>query len=242
MMRRSIDGFMPSPSARTARSAAESYASVGISASRIIAEAASAGLATGATSCYGRTTNLTIGVVDADNGAGVGGLMDANAVICRRLDTVTTNDPPPSNLAHAETTAAHIDPPSSRGKGRLAVLWGISGSVLSALGFLGITLFQMYNDSLNELRRDLKHFNESSADLVKKDSLQRMRDLLRDCHKELQAAAVARAQIEHSLQASEKERREMFGEMQHMRERLANVEGRQAATPILVPMAAATEK
>src|SRR4051794_5606496 len=87
---------------------------------------------------------------------------------------------------------ARADGPASRGKGRSFMWLGLSGSLLSALGFVALSLFEQYNHSVNELQRDLKHFNEQSGEFVKKESLKRHLEHLKDCTKELQAAAVAR--------------------------------------------------
>jgi chromosome segregation ATPase len=92
-------------------------------------------------------------------------------------------------------------------------------------------LFEQYNGMLTELRNDLKHFNETSGEFAKRDSLQRCRDQIKECLKEIQAANTARAQIEQVLRASERTREEMTRELQRMRERLAYVEGWQTALP-----------
>ena len=111
------------------------------------------------------------------------------------------------------------------------LLWGLGGTILSALGFVGLALFEQYNGVLSELRADLKHFNETSSDYVKKDSFQRFRDHFRDCIKEFHEAEVAKARLEQELKASEKARDELAQEVLQIRERLAYVEGRQTATP-----------
>jgi hypothetical protein len=163
--------------------------------------------------------------------------MDATDLVCRGVETIASPTPPAHRQPDPAPAGSAPPAPAARGgKGRLAFLWGVSGSVLSAVGFVGLTLFGQYNDSLTELRRDLKHFNETSAELVKKESMQRLRDQLKEWHKEIQAAAVARAQMEQEWQAGQKERHEMAAELQRLRERLAAVEGRQAATPIVVPI------
>ncbi len=92
-------------------------------------------------------------------------------------------------------------------------------------------LFEQYNGMLAELRNDLKHFNETSGEFVKKDVLQKTREHMRDCYKEMQACNVARTQIEQELRLSEKARTDMVAEMQRLRERLAFLEGRQTAVP-----------
>jgi septal ring factor EnvC (AmiA/AmiB activator) len=111
------------------------------------------------------------------------------------------------------------------------LLWGLAGTILSALGFVGLALFEQYNGVLSELRADLKHFNETSSEYVKKDSFQRFRDHFRDCMKEFHETEAAKARLEQELKASEKVRDELTQEVHQMRERLAYVEGRQTATP-----------
>jgi hypothetical protein len=61
----------------------------------------------------------------------------------------------------------------------------MGGTLLSALGFVGLALFEQYNGMVTELRHDLKNFNETTAELVKKDSLQRLRDQLRSSAKRM---------------------------------------------------------
>jgi hypothetical protein len=111
------------------------------------------------------------------------------------------------------------------------LLWGIGGTVLSALGFVGLALFEQYNGVLSELRADLKHFNETSSEYVKKDSLQRIREHFRDCMKELHESDAVKVRLEQELKASEKARDQLVLELHQMRERLAYMEGRQTATP-----------
>jgi hypothetical protein len=118
-----------------------------------------------------------------------------------------------------------------------SVWLGLSGgTVLSAVGFVGLALFEQYNGCLTELRNDLKHFNETAAEFVKKDSLHRCYEQLRECRADLQAARAERAHQERQRAADEQARGELTREVQRLRERLAAVEGRQAATPaVLAP-------
>jgi chromosome segregation ATPase len=102
------------------------------------------------------------------------------------------------------------------------------------VGFIALALFEQYSDSLSELRHDLKHFNESAGDLVKKDSLRRFRDHIRKWSRDLQDAKEGRILMKKELQVSETARKEMGQQLQMLRERLAGVEGRQAATPIVI--------
>jgi hypothetical protein len=119
---------------------------------------------------------------------------------------------------------------------RSALFWGISGgTVLSIVGWVGLLLFEQYSASLAELRGDLKHFNEVSGELVKKETFRKIVDKLLECTQELQASKLARDALERELKASERSRRAQATELQRFRERLASVEGRQAAMPTFVP-------
>jgi hypothetical protein len=166
--------------------------------------------------------------------------------------TATLSAPQPSHLAgtsdelHA-TQCPHCGQaglPAPRKEKRFSWWWGLSGgTILSAVGFVALALFEQYNDGLTELRNDLKHFNETSADLVKKEELRNRMDHIRSGMKELQAANLANAarearftHLEQQLKACTEEKAEMAREVQRLRERLANVEGRQAAAPIVVPV------
>jgi hypothetical protein len=143
---------------------------------------------------------------------------------------------------YAADSPSHLGSPTPpfwpRGKSR-RLLWGVAGTLLSALGFVLLAGFEQYSGMLSELRGDLKHFYETSGDYVKKDSLQRIRDQVRDCLKEMHLSNAARAQVEQELRASEKARTDLANELQRFRERLAYIEGRQTATPT---MAAAPAK
>jgi hypothetical protein len=169
--------------------------------------------------------------------------MDPNRSICKDVQTVTLDVPPPPGPAVFFTARhdAHLDPsttPARPRQGRFSWFWGVSGgSILSVLGFLALTLYQQYNDSLTELRNDLKRFNITCGDLVKKDEMHnRMTHLytklkeLGDNHADGKSHLML---VEHQLKVSEEERRELMHEVQRLRERLAAVEGRQsvAATP-----------
>jgi hypothetical protein len=135
--------------------------------------------------------------------------------------------------------------PASRGsRGRATLFWGISGgTILSVVGFIALCLFEKYNDGLNELNADLKHFNLSCADLVKKEELRNFKTRAWSNIKELHAAAAAAriqeiqvTQLEQQVKAAAQENKELTRELQRLRERLASVEGRQSAPPIIMPV------
>lgn len=141
----------------------------------------------------------------------------------------------PSAQAHPghETAPSPHSVPRLRGRG--ALFWGMGGTLLSGVGFIGLALFEQYNGMLTELRNDLKHFNETSVEFAKKDSLQRLRDQLKERFKEMEQSNVVREQLASELRASEKAREEMARELQRVRERLAFLEGRQSATTVAAP-------
>jgi septal ring factor EnvC (AmiA/AmiB activator) len=156
--------------------------------------------------------------------------MDRHTMVCKE-ETIMALGPQPSHLAQ-DYRAPHAAPSSifAKARTRRAILWGTVSTVLSAIGLIGLALFEQYNGMLSELRTDLKHFNETSSDYVKKDAYHRLRDELKELRKETQTANLALAQAELEVKASEKAREEMARDLQRMRERLAYLEGRQTAT------------
>jgi hypothetical protein len=170
--------------------------------------------------------------------------MSQSELVCRNVDTVASCGAQSTHLT-SQASAGYGEAANGgflKGKRRGTLLWGISGgTILSALGFIGLALFEQYNSSLTELRGDLKHFNEISSEFAKKDTVQRYWEQLKDVYKEMQTANAARAQLECELKASERSREEMARELQRMRERLAYVEGHQAAVTSLNPPAPGKE-
>jgi hypothetical protein len=162
---------------------------------------------------------------------------DAELIITSGYRAAHADGVPSASSAHGgcPTCAAPQSP-----RRRSALWWGISGgTVLSVVGWVGLLAFEQYSASLAELRGDLKHFNEISGELVKKESLHKLLDRVLECTKELQASEAARAALVSELKASDQNRRTQARELQRLRERLASVEGRQAATPLVVPGARA---
>jgi len=154
--------------------------------------------------------------------------METAEMVCRNVGMVAACPAASLNAHHAP--ALH----GLHGKGKWAIVWGVLGTVLSTLGFVAWALFEQYNSNLNELQRDLKHFHEASGDLVKKESLQRCYNKLAESTKELQASTASREQLMRELEIAQKNQREMERDVQQLRERLAAVEGRQSAAPVIV--------
>jgi hypothetical protein len=175
--------------------------------------------------------------------------MDQGALVGKKVEAFVSHAP--LLVPHDQGGAAapgkmgslHASSPI-RGRRRLALLLSIGGTILSALGFIAFSLFEQYNDGLAELRHDLKHFNETSADLVKREQLGRLREHLKECYQELHAASEGRLLMQKELQASETARKEIALELQRLRERLACVEGRQSAPPLIlqIPSVSKTAK
>jgi hypothetical protein len=119
----------------------------------------------------------------------------------------------------------------ARGRRRRALVWGIISTVLSAIGLIGLAAFEQYNGMLSELRGDLKHFNETSSDYVKRDMFQRCWERVRECTKEANASKRACEVLDRELKASEAARQDLAKELRRLRERLAYLEGMKAARP-----------
>jgi hypothetical protein len=143
------------------------------------------------------------------------------------------------DIVTAETVATEVprgprrlkSPKKQRGR---SWLWGISGGgILGALGFVALTFYQQYNDSVVEMQRDLKHFNTTCAELVKKDEFANRTKVFWGRMEKLEKAVSDKSErlllLEHLLKENEEERKQLSHEVQRLRERLATVEGKQSA-------------
>jgi len=120
----------------------------------------------------------------------------------------------------------------------MSIFWGISGgSLLGAAGFVLLTLYQQYDNSVTELERDLKHFNESCAGLVRKDEFSNRTktqwEALQKLDKSLNEKSERISLLEHEAKVHEQQDRELAREVQRLRERLAAMEGK---TSVLAPV------
>ena len=138
------------------------------------------------------------------------------------------NEEQTANL-HSPTGHVVLVSAARQRRRRMAILVGVGSSLLSVLGFGMLTAFEQYNSLVSEMRGDLKHFNETVGEYVKRESFQRYRDQMKASLKELQETNVAKFRLEQELKASEKLREETAEELRRLRERLAYLEGRQAA-------------
>lgn len=138
------------------------------------------------------------------------------------------NDGQTANL-HSPPGHVFVVSTARQRRRRMAILVGVGSSLLSVLGFGMLTAFEQYNSLVSEMRGDLKHFNETVGEYVKRENFQRYRDQMKASLKELQESNVAKFRLEQELKASEKLREETAEELRRLRERLAYLEGRQAA-------------
>src|SRR5262249_25371338 len=99
------------------------------------------------------------------------------------------------------------------------------------------TLYQQYDNSVTELERDLKHFNESCAGLVRKDDLSNRTKTQWEAIQKLDKALNEKSErislLEHEAKIHEQQDRELWHEGQRLRGRLAAIEGK---TSVLAPV------
>src|SRR4051812_2666782 len=166
--------------------------------------------------------------------------MDPSLLVCRTGEAVHSCPGPSPHLADS-TLMQHVGlagHPVAGKKNRSAMLWGTGSALLSGLGFVALALFEQYNGMVCEMRTDLKHFNETQSNFVKREHFDKLKDKLRENFREYQEARTARGQLDQELRVSEKARADMAQELQRLRERLAYLEGRQiAVTPKAEPTA-----
>ena len=168
--------------------------------------------------------------------------------------------PPVLALETLRSTSTPLEPAPAAKEERLSVFWRVfGGTMLSIAALVVLSLCQYFNNSLNglrgdlarvnddlhkeighltaDLRKDLSRLCESQADLVKKDDYAARIKSIWDSMKELQAlsATVAglkeRSMLQDQQMRQESERQELVRELHQLRERLANLEGRQATVP-----------
>ena len=150
--------------------------------------------------------------------------MDLTGRGCREAQISSTNfsqAPQPITVFAAAQDHSHGPWEASRPRRGFfsTLLWSLSGgTALSIVGFIVLTLYQQYNDSLTELRNDLKHFHMTCGDLVKKDDVRNRMNQMWTSVKELSGDNTDRktrlALLEHQLKSSEEERRELGREVQ----------------------------
>ncbi|HEV3263282.1 MAG TPA: hypothetical protein VG013_40985 [Gemmataceae bacterium] len=136
-----------------------------------------------------------------------------------------------------------------KGEERIGVFWRVfGGTLLSIVALVCITVYQQFTSVLNELRNDVNRLNESRADLVKKEEFNSRMTSVWAGMKDFQGATTAFTAakerltfLEQHLKASEDDRKESVRELQHVRERLAVIEGSQGR-PLSTPASLRKER
>ena len=161
-------------------------------------------------------------------------------------------------------------PEKAGGEDRMPLFWRVfGGTILSILALAVITVCQYFNGVLGslrgdmgrlnedirkemshletDLRKDLGRLNEAQGRVVKIDDFNSRLKSVWDSIKELQTLSVTvsalkeRDLLREQHLREENERRELVRELQLLRERLANLEGKQAAAAAPVKSAASQD-
>ncbi len=125
-----------------------------------------------------------------------------------------------------------------RGEERISVFWRVfGGTLLSIMALVLVTVYQQFTSTLTELRSSLTHLNEAQAELVRKDEFNSRMTSAWNTVKDLQVAAAAASaardritSLEQQLHSTDDERKDLNKHVQELRERLAALEGKHAAT------------
>jgi hypothetical protein len=131
--------------------------------------------------------------------------------------------------------------PAPRGEDRISLFWRVfGGTLLSIAALVVITVYQGFSSTLNDLRSEVAQINVARAELIKKDEFNNRLTSVWSGMKDVQTAnmALTTAQermgerttlLEQQVKEGEQERKALQQELQQVRERLAALEGRQAA-------------
>lgn len=140
---------------------------------------------------------------------------------------------PPSTLIAAE--ALRVSAPveaQAKNEDKIPAYWRIfGGTTLSIAALVCITVYQQFNNGINDLRKEVNGQHEARADLVKKDELNNRLTPMWTGIKEGHAAAAEInglkercAMLLEQLKNAEQERKLLAGEVQQMRDRLVRLE------------------
>lgn len=129
---------------------------------------------------------------------------------------------------------------SSGGKSedKLSLFWRVfGGTLISIAGLVAVTVYQQFNNNMNEIRNEITQINATHADFIKKDEFNTRSNLIWNSLKEMHTAStqVSALQershlLEQQLKVAEEERRNLTKKVSELSERLAGVEGSQRRT------------
>jgi hypothetical protein len=143
----------------------------------------------------------------------------------------------------AETLRAGDTPPKrkdgEKAEEKISVFWRVfGGTILSITALSVISAYQSLANGIHEVRTDLGRIRDGNGEFVKQSEFNTRTTSIWNGIRDAQAVAPSvtvlgnkAAMLETHLAAAESERREMLHEMQHLRERLAKLEGAQEVKP-----------
>jgi septal ring factor EnvC (AmiA/AmiB activator) len=149
--------------------------------------------------------------------------------------------PPVVQNALATETLRNADPngqpavPPSRGEERLSLFWRVfGGTLLSIAALVVMTVYQQFNSTLNDVRKEMSRLNEVNSDLVKKEEFNARTTSIwagiKECGNDVPSLKTRTQLLENQVRTLEQDRKDLAREVQTLRERLATLEARQAAT------------
>jgi hypothetical protein len=123
---------------------------------------------------------------------------------------------------------------SSKPEEKISVFWRVfGGTLLSIAALVLLTVYQGISSNINELRNDLTHVRELQVDMVKKDEFNTrtttMWSSVKENFNDVPALKTRATLLESQLKTADQERKDLAHEVQALRERMAALEGRQAA-------------
>src|SRR4051794_37498384 len=153
----------------------------------------------------------------------------------RRTSSVTVL--PAAETLRSVAMAPLIQQPD-KSEERMSLFWRVfGGTLLSIAALVAVTLYQQFNNGLNDVRNDISRLNEGRGDFIKKDEFNgRMTTAWAGIKDASNAGTALTALREHELlleqqvKAGDEERKDLVREVRRLSERLAGLEGRQSAT------------
>ena len=124
---------------------------------------------------------------------------------------------------------------SGKSEDKLTLFWRVfGGTLISIAALVAVTVYQQFNNNLNEIRGEITQMNATHADFIKKDEFNSRSTLIWNSLKEMHTAStqVSALQershlLEQQLKTAEEERRNLTRKVAELSERLAAVEGSQ---------------
>jgi DNA repair exonuclease SbcCD ATPase subunit len=136
-------------------------------------------------------------------------------------------------LAFEAAHGSGVDRPSRRSKTKepeRSQLWRIfGGTLLSIAALVTITLTQQFAGILTEVRQDINRMHEAVGELVRKEELSAALKDAQATASSLSALRERTSFLEQRLREAEDDRKSLTRDLHELRERLAEMAGRQSA-------------